>query len=118
MDKTVVKTKTIGIEIGFNKAQMPVEIKWKSSDAPEGYPTQEAKAMLLTFMDAPTKDALKIDLWTSDLQVVEMDVLMYRTLSSLADTYFKATNNRELAEQMRNFAQYFASKTELLPSEK
>jgi gliding motility-associated protein GldC len=114
MDTTVVKKSKIEIEIGLNQANLPVEMKWQSSDAPAGYPMQEAKAMQLTFFDKPSQDTLRIDLWTTDMQVVEMDKMMYDTLRTMADNYFRATNNREMAEQMRHFANYFGEKTALI----
>ena len=114
IDRTVAKTATIEINIGLNKDNLPVDIQWKSSDAPAHMPHQESKAMLLSFLDRPTKDTLKIDLWTNDMQTVEMDKLMFDTLRTLADSYFKATGNRELAEHMQQFAHYFGEKTELI----
>ena len=79
-----------------------------------GYPVQNAKAMLLSFLDRDSRDTLKIDLWTKDMEVAEMDRMMFYTLRALADTYYKASNNRELAEQMQQFAHYFGEKTEQL----
>ena len=70
--------------------------------------------MLLSFLDRDSRDTLKIDLWTKDMEVAEMDRMMFYTLRALADTYYKASNNRELAEQMQQFAHYFGEKTEQL----
>ena len=117
MDRVVTKQSSINIEIGLNKDNMPVEIKWQSSDAPPSVPKQDAKAMLLSFLDRPTKDTLKIDLWTVDMQVDEMDKMMFNTLRSLADAYFRATNNKELAEQFQQFVHYFGQKTEVIPKQ-
>jgi gliding motility-associated protein GldC len=118
MDRTVTKKSKIEIEVGLNKENLPVEIKWKSSDAPPSVPMQDAKAMLISFFDRPSRDTLKMDLWTVDMQVEEMDRLVYFTMRSLADAYFRATNNKELAEQMQQFAQYFAEKTEIVKKQK
>ena len=110
----VVKKSKIEIEIGLDKDNFPAEINWSSTDAPVGYPVQNAKAMLLSFLDRDSRDTLKIDLWTKDMEVAEMDRMMFYTLRALADTYYKASNNRELAEQMQQFAHYFGEKTEQL----
>jgi gliding motility-associated protein GldC len=114
MDKNVVKKSKIEIEVGLNKDNMPIEILWQSSDAPPSVPKQDAKALLLSFLDRPSRDTLKIDLWTTDCQVEEMDRLVYYTLRSLADTYFRATNNKEMAEQMQQFTRYFGEKTKII----
>lgn len=113
MDTQITKTQTLEIEIGLNKSKMPADIKWQSSDAPPNYPKQEAKAMLISFFDKATGDTLKIDLWTVEMQVNEMDAFMFYTLRALADTYLKATNNKEMAEQMQSFVSYFGEKTKL-----
>jgi hypothetical protein len=43
-----------------------------------------------------------------------MDRFFFQTLRGMADTYFKATQNRELAVDMQRFVQYFGEKTEIL----
>ncbi len=111
----VVKKSKIEIEIGLDKDNFPVEIMWSTTDAPANYPRQNAKSFLLSLLDRETGDTLKIDLWTKDTQVGEMDRMMYTTLRAMADSYLKASNNRELAEQMQHFAHYFGEKTEILP---
>ncbi len=100
----------INIEIELNDKKIPKEITWVGSDGQ----AQTAKGMLLSFLDRETKDTMKLDLWTEDLQVGEMDQLMYYTLRSLADTYINATGNKELAEQMQQFAHHFGIATGLL----
>ncbi|HHB79214.1 MAG TPA: gliding motility protein GldC [Saprospiraceae bacterium] len=100
---------TITIEIELNENKIPKEITWIGSDGKE----QVAKGMLLSFLDRTTKDTMKLDLWTEDLQIGEMDQLMYYTLRSLADTYINATGNKDLAEQMQQFAHHFGLATEL-----
>ena len=65
--------------------------------------------------DNDTKDTMKIDLWTTKMQVNEMDRFFFQTLRAMADTYFKATQNREMAVDMQRFAQYFGEKTEIIP---
>lgn len=114
MDKEVVTKQQINIEVGLNKDKLPVEIKWKSSDAPPSVPMQNSKAFLMSFFDRESRDTLKLDLWTMDLQVEEMDRFMFYTLRSLADTYFRATQNRELSEQFQQFAHYFGEKTKIV----
>ncbi len=114
MDSKVIKKSKIEIEVGLDKDNFPIEILWHSSDAPVGFPVQEAKAMLVSFLDKETRDTLKIDLWTKEMQVEEMDRMMFHTLRSLADSYFKATNNKEMAEQMQHFAHYFGEKTKII----
>jgi gliding motility-associated protein GldC len=107
----------IRIKIGLDQTQTPAEIWWDADDAPEAQKPQECKAMLLALFDKEHRDTLKIDLWTNDFQVQEMDRMMFHTLRGLADTYLKATKNTELANNMQQFAQYFGEKTGILTPE-
>lgn len=108
-----VKTnKEITIKIGLDANNIPVQLNWKATDDPN---YKECKAMLLSLFDKNRRDTLKVDLWTSELQVNEMDRFMFQTLRGLADTYFNATKNNELASAMQQFANYFGEQTEILP---
>ena len=113
----VVKKSRITIDVGLDGRNMPVSMKWAASDNPAGQQPQDAKAMLLALFDERTKETLKIDLWTKEMQVVEMDRMFYQTLRGLADTYFRATQNKELANQMQQFVFYFGQATGAIPKE-
>jgi gliding motility-associated protein GldC len=71
--------------------------------------------MLLALFDRETLDTLKIDLWTRDMQVMEMDRFFFQTLRSLADTYYRATQNSQLSTDFQRFVQYFGEQTEIIP---
>lgn len=115
MNKEVIQTSDINIKIGLNEEKLPVRIDWEASDNPAG--SQVAKAMLLAFFDDETKDTLKIDLWTTEMQVMEMDRFFFQTLRGLADTYFRATQNNEMAADMQRFVHYFGEKTGIIKPE-
>ena len=113
----ITKKSRITIDVGLNAENMPVEMKWAASDNPAGRTPQDCKAMLLSLFDSNTKETLKIDLWTKEMQVVEMDRMYYQTLRALADTYYRATNNKELANQMQQFVFFFGQQTGAIPKE-
>ena len=108
---------TITIDVSLDENKHPVGIEWNSTANPEGTPSQECKAMLLSLFDKAHLDTYKIDLWTSEMQVAEMDRFMYQTLRALSDTYFKATRNQALANDMQRFVQYFGEETEIIPKD-
>ena len=110
------KKSHINIEVQLDTKNVPDKLFWTAA-SPEGPMRKESKAMLLSLFDKDSLETFKIDLWTKDLQVAEMDRLMYFTLKGLADTYFNATNNAELANQMRSFVQHFGEFTKILKSE-
>ena len=113
----VVKKSRITVDVGLDARNMPVEMKWAASDNPAGQTPQDCKAMLLAIFDERTKETLKIDLWTKEMQVIEMDRMFYQTLRGLSDTYFRATQNKELANQMQQFTFYFGQATGAIPKE-
>jgi gliding motility-associated protein GldC len=108
-----VSEKTIRISVGLDASNHPVQINWTADDSAQAL--QASKAMLLALFDRETLETLKIDLWTKDMQVVEMDRFFFQTLRSLADTYFRATQTAPLATDFQRFVQYFGEKTEILP---
>lgn len=118
MSNKIEKKSRITIDVGLNKESVPVQIDWQSDDNQNKAKHTKCKAMLLALFDKETKDTLKIDLWTHDMQVVEMDRFFFQTLRSLADTYYKATQNAPLASAMQQFVQYFGEQTEILPKSK
>jgi len=109
-----MKNSQIRINVGLDKDGVPSKITWEAENTPKGN-QQEAKAFLLSIFDKETKDTLKIDLWTKEMQVMEMDRFFFQTLRAMADTYFRATSNKELAVEMQKFVQYFGERTEILP---
>lgn len=111
------KKSIIEVEIELNDKKHPMAIRWKSNDNPQGPEFAECKAISLALFDKEYKDTLKIDLWTSEMQVVEMDRFIFQTLRSLGDTYYKATNNQELANEMQLFVDHFGKKTGIITEE-
>ena len=108
-----MKKSEIKVQIELDEHKVPDQIKWSAPDQKQI--DQEAKAMLLSFFDKQSRETLKIDLWTKDMQVVEMDRFFYQTLRSMVDTYFRATSNQNLAREMQKFVQYFGEQTEVIP---
>lgn len=84
-------------------------IRWEADDAPVTG-TQRAEAMLLALWDPEQRNALRIDLWTREMTVDDMNDFVYQTLMSLADTYRAATNNDGLMADIKIFAREFAEK--------
>ncbi|MCB0662125.1 MAG: gliding motility protein GldC [Saprospiraceae bacterium] len=114
-DKNVSKQSEIKIRVGLNKDNLPVELDWLSEEGENANTWNPVKALMVSLFDDETRDTLRIDLWTTEFQVIEMDRFMYQSLRSMADTYYRATQNKELANEMQRFVQYFGEKTEVIP---
>jgi gliding motility-associated protein GldC len=111
------RTSQIRITVNLDEKNMPTGIDWDADDRTDGSDPVNCKAMLLALFERETLDTMKIDLWAKDMQVNEMDRFFFQTLRGMADTYFRATQNRELAVDMQRFVQYFGEKTGLLQKE-
>ncbi len=110
----IVKSSDITIRVGLNAENVPVKIEWGASDRNNGR-LDECKAMAVALFDKEHRDTLRIDLWTKEMQVIEMDRFVYQVLRSLGQSYLRATQNKELAEDLAKFAHYFGEKTEIVP---
>ena len=103
----------INFEIALDEENVPEKINWKTTDGPVKE-MQETRAILLSVWDKDQRNALRLDLWTKEMQVDEMNILMFETLMTLADTYERATREKNLAIEMRRFARFFGEKAEVL----
>ena len=112
--KEIVKSSDITIRVGLNAENVPVRIEWGASDRNNGQ-LDECKAMAVALFDKEHRDTLRIDLWTKEMQVIEMDRFVYQVLRSLGQTYLRATQNKELAEDLAKFAHNYDEKTEIVP---
>ena len=63
------KKSEIKITIELDEQSVPANIVWEASDNPDGKP-KHCKAMLLSLFDDETRDTLKIDLWTKEMQIM------------------------------------------------
>lgn len=104
-------TQTADIHIRVQRdARDDIEsIRWSATDAPVPGP-QEARAMILALWDPEARTSLRIDLWTKDMTVEDMNDFFFQTLLTLADTYRSATNNEDIMADIKGFAREFAEK--------
>lgn len=107
--KQVAKTSQIRIDVHLDNENLPMNIEWDADDADfEG--KESAKGMMLSIFDGLQQNAMRIDLWTQDMNVEEMNLFMFQTLATMADTFERATGNKELSDEMRDFVHHFGHK--------
>ena len=109
-----MKKEKIILEVELDDSNIPSSLNFQSGDATGKFSNTEVKAFLLSLFDKKNRETLKIDLWTKDMQVGEMDNFMFNTLKGLADTYKKATKNNVLADDFHQFVNYFGEKTHII----
>ena len=102
-------TSTITIDIQLDPEKVPQQISWKASDSTADM-AQKAKAMMVAFWDGADKSALRIDLWTKEMMVDEMADFFYQTMITMGDTFYRATQNLEMGDDLKKFAETFYKK--------
>ncbi len=100
---------SINIDVILDAERVPEQISWSASDT-TAESARKAKAMMLAFWDGADKTALRIDLWTKDMMVDEMADFYYQTFMTMAETYFRATKDQQLTNDMKEFAKDFYNK--------
>ncbi|MFN2456984.1 MAG: gliding motility protein GldC [Chitinophagaceae bacterium] len=100
---------SIIIDVELDEARVPQSIQWHATESTVHAP-QHAKAMMVGFWDSSEKTALRIDLWTQKMMIDEMADFYYQTFMTMADTFERATKEKELVDEMRRFAKDFYSK--------
>ena len=101
----------ITLTVGLDENRVPEELKWSAQDG--GINEEEAKAMMLSVWDSWAANWRIRQLWTKDMPVDEMKVFFHQTLVTMADTFFKATQDEKMTATMKDFCDYFAEKLEL-----
>ncbi|MBA3649006.1 MAG: gliding motility protein GldC [Chitinophagales bacterium] len=99
---------TINLSISLDKNNIPEKIDWVATDAEPGI--HEAGAMLVALWDQKAKTGLSIDLWTKEMTIPEMNLFFYQTFYQLSETFVRATQNKELSEDIKKFANEFIEK--------
>jgi gliding motility-associated protein GldC len=102
-------TSSISIDVTLDKDRVPEDIRWNASDSTADS-ARKAKAMMLAFWDGADKTALRIDLWTKEMMVDEMADFFYQTLMTMAETYYRATQDQGTVDDMKQFARDFYNK--------
>src|SRR5438045_4282723 len=99
---------TIHLSVDLDKNNIPERIEWEATDAEPGI--HESNAMLLALWDHKLKTGMSIDLWTKEMTIPEMNLFFYQTFATLSETFFRATKNKELSDDIKNFATEFIEK--------
>jgi len=106
------KKSEINILVELDEQKMPVKIEWEATDA--GFDGKKpAKTLMLSVWDEEDNVTLGIDLWTKQMTVEEMSLHFHQMLFKMADTFERATLNKEASNLLRDFSSTFAKKLEL-----
>ena len=98
-----------GFTVSLDENHVPEKIQWAATDTGEEE-IKDAKAMIISLWDAKENNTLRIDLWTKDMMLDEMKHFFYQSIITMSDTYERATNDKAIAEEMREFGKMIGEK--------
>ncbi|HEY0057254.1 MAG TPA: gliding motility protein GldC [Pedobacter sp.] len=107
-----MKKAEIKLTIELDDNNVPENITWESTDS-ENKEKLAVKSMMLALWDHQYKNSLRIDLWTKDMPVDEMKRFFYETLQTMADSFLRATGEKNIVEDLRDYCAHFAEKMEI-----
>ncbi|MDA0758308.1 MAG: gliding motility protein GldC [Bacteroidetes bacterium] len=110
-----MKKTQIIFDVELDKNKIPEKISWSASDG--GIKAKESKAAFISVWDDKVQETLKIDLWTKDMPLDQMNVFFHQTLVSMSDTFLRSTQNEKMTDSFKQFCDYFAENLKIkLPS--
>ena len=109
----MTKTSKITIEVTTNENNIPEAIKWSAEDG--GIENLPAKAMILSLWDKAEGNAMRIDLWEKEMTVDEMKKFFHQTLLTMADSFERATGEKNISDDLKDYCHHFADKMGILP---
>jgi len=107
-----MSTSRITIDVTTDENHVPVAMEWTAEDG--GIQNQNASAMALSMWNPKEFAAMRMDLWTKDMSVAEMRSFVVQTMMTLADTYERATSDKDHAQAIRGFTEELAKRIGVL----
>ena len=103
------KEAEIIFKVRLDEENIPESIHWDATDSDIEGP-KACSAMLISIWDHERKNSLSIDLWTKEMTVEEINIHYFQTIIGLAETYKRATDNKEIADMIKRFGSEFADR--------
>ena len=103
------KKSAINFNISLDENHVPEKIEWAATDTGDDE-VKDAKAMIISLWDAKENNTLRIDLWTKDMLLDEMKHFFFQSIITMSDTYERATNDKAIADEMREFGKTIGEK--------
>ena len=101
-----LRTAEIKLTVDLDNDDVPTRIEWEASEGQDNGPVS-CKSMMLSVWDSENKTAAAIDLWVRDTTIDDMNLYFYQVFHKMADTYFRATKNTDMAKSIHEFGEGF-----------
>ena len=101
------KETNIKIDVQLDENKIPEKIVWSATDG--GVNEEEAQALLMSLWDGKNQETLRMDLWVKEMPIDQMNVFFHQSLVTMAQTFYRATQNEKMTATMNDFCEYFAT---------
>ncbi len=106
-----MKKSDIHFAVELDNQNVPEKIYWEATDNPnEGL--SDTRAIAIAIWDHYHNSTLKIDLWTKEMEVVDMKRFLIEMMSGIADTAASATGDQRMADDIENTCQVLSKRLE------
>ena len=102
----------IKLKISLDEKQVPNKIRWESSANEEG--PREVASMFLSLWDSKDKNTFNINLWTPQMTVEELNLHVFQTFMTMAESYNNATKDAALYHLMKDLGLAFGEKAKVI----
>lgn len=99
-----MKKSAINFNIELDSQNVPDKIYWDATDNPnEGL--SDTRAIAVSIWDHYHNGTLKMDLWTKDMEVLDMKRFVIEIMDGLASTIESATGDQHMASDIMSLCQ-------------
>ncbi len=109
----MARTAEIKLTVDLDDSDLPTRIEWQASEGQDGGPIA-CESMMLSVWDSDNKTLAAIDLWIKDTSIDDLNIYFYQVIHKMADTYLRATLNKEIADSIHEFGEGFGKNLGLL----
>ena len=107
-----MKKNELKFTVSLDENQIPEKIEWTATDTEEQ--GGSAGAFMAAIWDRQQQQCLKIDLWDKEHTIDDMKRMVHQSILTMADTFERATGEKNMAGEMRDFGHYFALQMKLV----
>ena len=101
-----MRKSNISIEVTLDEQNVPEKIEWQAEDNNADAPLN-TKAVSLSFWDGDKQDTLNLDLWTKEMDVMEMKKFYINLLGSASNTLLSSTGDEFMSSEIANLCEKF-----------
>ena len=102
--------KKITFEVELDENNLPTSINMITSE--EENPN--IRSIILSAWDSKLNESLRIDLWTKNMMVNDMNIMFHQSLIGMANSLQRSTGNIKLSNALKDYCAFFAEQTKIL----